>query len=82
MPGPFADRLILRALRASDGMAIAVSDDEISLAQKEMASKEGVLAAPEGAATWAALKQLARQGWIKPDERVVLFNTGSGLKYL
>jgi threonine synthase len=82
VPGPFADRLILRALRASYGTAIAVSDEEIDLAQAEIASREGVLAAPEGAATWAALKKLARQGWIKPDERVVLFNTGSGLKYL
>ncbi len=82
VPGPFADRLILQALRASNGTAIAVSDDEISLAQKEMASREGVLAAPEGAATWAALKQLAGQGWIQPDDRIVLFNTGSGLKYL
>jgi len=82
VPGPFADRLILQILRASDGTAIAVSDEEIVLAQEEIASKEGILAAPEGAATWAALKQLARQGWLKPDERMVLFNTGSGLKYL
>lgn len=82
VPGPFADRLILRALRESRGTAVAVSDAEILEAQKELAQTEGLLAAPEGAATWAALKQLGQSGWVSPDERVVLFNTGSGLKYL
>jgi threonine synthase len=82
VPGPFADRLILRALRESNGTAAAVPDEEIVKAQAEVASMEGIFAAPEGAATWAALKQLARQGTIRPDERVVLFNTGTGLKYL
>lgn len=82
VPGPFADRLILRAIRESHGTAIAVSDEEILLAQKEVTSLEGIFAAPEGAATWAALKDLAAQGWIKAEESVVLFNTGSGLKYL
>jgi threonine synthase len=82
VPSPFADRLILRAIRQSNGTAIAVSEQEIVSAQAEMASLEGVLAAPEGAATWAALKHLAARGWAKPEERVVLFNTGSGLKYL
>lgn len=82
VPGPFADRMILRAVRESGGTAVAVSDMEIFAAQAEMASMEGLLAAPEGAATWAGLKHLARQGWAVHDERVVLFNTGSGLKYL
>lgn len=82
VPGAFADRLMLRVLRESHGTAIAVSDEDIRSAQKEMASGEGIFAAPEGAATWAALKRLAKEGWVKPDERVVLFNTGSGLKYL
>jgi threonine synthase len=82
VPGPFADRLILRALRDSNGAAVAVSDDQITAAQKEISTQEGILASPEGAATWAALKQLAQQGTIQPEERVVLFNTGTGLKYL
>ncbi len=82
VPWPFADRLILRALRASNGTAIAVSDAQITAAQREIATGEGIFAAPEGAAAWAALQQLAGQGWIRPDERVVLFNTGTGLKYL
>jgi threonine synthase len=82
VPAPFADRLILRGIGESHGTAISVGEEEIALAQKEMASSEGLLAAPEGAATWAALKQLAARGWISGGERVVLFNTGSGLKYL
>lgn len=82
VPGPFADRLILRGIRESRGTAIAVSDEDILAAQKEIASGEGIFAAPEGAATWAACKQLVKNGWLKSDERVILFNTGSGLKYL
>ncbi len=82
VPGPFADRLILRALRETHGTALAVSDAEIIQAQQELASQEGILAAPEGAATWAALKHLVEGGKIKAGEGVVLFNTGSGLKYL
>jgi threonine synthase len=82
VPAPFADRMILRAIRESGGTAVAVSETEIGEARKEMATLEGVLSAPEGAATWAALKHLAADGWVKPDDRVVLFNTGSGLKYI
>jgi threonine synthase len=82
VPKSFADHLILKSLYDSQGMAIAVSDEAIAEAQKELAKTEGIFAAPEGAATLAALKQLTAQKWIQPDERVVLFNTGSGLKYL
>ncbi len=82
VPAPFADRLILRVLRESHGTAVAVSDSEIDAAVRELATTEGLLAAPEGAATWAAAKLLVAQGWIRPEERVVLFNTGSGLKYM
>ena len=82
VPSPFADRLILRAIRESGGTAVAVSEAEIAGAQTEMGRLEGVLAAPEGAASWAALRRLASDGWVLPRERVVLFNTGSGLKYL
>ena len=71
-----------RRLRESAGTAVAVSDAEILDAQKQLAVEEGLLAAPEGAATLAGLARLAQQGWVRPDERVVLFNTGSGLKYL
>lgn len=82
VPGPFADRLILRALRASGGTAVAVSEAEILEAQRELAQMEGMFVAPEGAATVAALRRLAAAGWVRPGERVVLFNTGTGLKYL
>ncbi len=82
VPAAFADRLILRALRESRGTAVAVSDEEILEAQRELAHAEGIFAAPEGAATLAALRRLCQAGEVSPDERVVLFNTGSGLKYL
>ncbi|RME91243.1 MAG: threonine synthase [Anaerolineae bacterium] len=82
VPAAFADRLILRALYESGGTAVAVSDEEIVDAQRELAHSEGIFAAPEGAATLAGLKRLCREGWISPEARVVLFNTGSGLKYL
>lgn len=82
VPKSFADQLILRDLRESHGNAVAVSDQEILAAQRQLAVREGVFAAPEGAATLAGLIKLLERGWLHSDERVVLFNTGTGLKYL
>jgi threonine synthase len=82
VPKSFADSMLLQCLYESEGTAVAVSDTSILEAQKELAKTEGIFAAPEGAATLAALKALVRQNWIQSDERVVIFNTGSGLKYL
>lgn len=82
VPKSFADRLILRSLYASQGTAIAVSDQDIRTAQMRLAALEGIFAAPEGAATLAGLLPLIRSGWVKPDERIIIFNTGTGLKYL
>jgi threonine synthase len=82
VPKSFADHLILEDIRESHGTAVAVSDEAILEAQKAIAVNEGIFAAPEGAATFAALRVLVEQKWIQPDERIVLFNTGSGLKYL
>jgi threonine synthase len=82
VPKSFADRVILNDIRESDGNAIAVSDQTILEAQRLLASSEGIFAAPEGAATLAGLVALIDQGWIHLEERVVLFNTGTGLKYL
>lgn len=82
VPKSFADRLILDCLYASGGTAVAVSDAEILSAQRRLARSEGIFAAPEGAATLAGLLNLVERGWINPGERVVLFNTGSGLKYI
>ncbi len=81
VPAAVGDFLILRAIRESGGTAIAVTDDEIRTAQREIGAHEGIFAAPEAAATWAAVRRLVRDGWIAPHERVVLFLTGSGLKY-
>jgi threonine synthase len=82
VPKSFADHLILKDIYESEGTAIAVSDQAILESQQQLASREGIFAAPEGAATLAALKELIHQGWVEPAERIVLFNTGSGLKYL
>jgi threonine synthase len=82
VPDVFADRLVLNALRQSEGTGVVVSDDEILEAQEELSSTEGILACPEGAATLAGMRRLVESGWLAPDERIVLFNTGSGLKYL
>jgi threonine synthase len=82
VPKSFADQIILRDLRDSHGNAVAVSDEEIIVAQKQLAAMEGIFAAPEGAATLAALLHLKQSGWVKPDEWIVVFNTGTGLKYL
>jgi threonine synthase len=82
VPKSFADRIILKDIYESEGTAVAVSDEAILESQKRLAEREGIFAAPEGAATLAALKELIRSGWVKPEERIVLFNTGSGLKYI
>jgi threonine synthase len=71
---------MLRALRETGGTAVSLPDTEIRSAQKRLASLEGIFPSLEGAATIGALQQLVEDGWIKPDERVLLFNTGSGLK--
>jgi threonine synthase len=82
VPKPYADYIILNILKQSGGTAIAVSDEQIFEAMREWASREGLFAAPEGAASLAAYKILLAQGFLKPADKVVLFNTGSGLKYI
>jgi threonine synthase len=81
VPGPLGDLLILRMLKQTKGTALTVSDEEMLEAGKELASEEGIFAAPEGAATVSAARKLALSGWIEPAETVVLFNTGTGYKY-
>lgn len=81
VPGPLGDLLILSMLRQTKGTAIAVSDNEMLQAGRELAALEGIFAAPEGAATVIAARKLAASGWIKPQDTVVLFNTGTGYKY-
>jgi threonine synthase len=82
VPGAVGDALMLRALRESNGTAVAVGEEDILDGVKLLGRTEGIFASPEGGAAVAGLRQLAQRGWIKPDERVVLFNTGSALKYL
>lgn len=82
VPKPYADFLILAILRESKGDAIAVTDDEMGAAEREIGEKEGLFVCPEGAATWAAAKNLAASGRLDPKSRVVLFNTGTGFKYV
>jgi threonine synthase len=82
VPKSFADRAIMQTIYSSQGCAVAVTDAEITTAMGEMARYEGVFASPEGAATWSALQKLSRNKWTVPGEKIVLFNTGSGYKYL
>ena len=81
VPAAVGDFLILQAVRESDGTAIAVTDDEMLSCAKRMGRRSGIFPCPEGAATLAAQIQLLESGWLQGDETVVLFNTGTGLKY-
>lgn len=80
VPVAIGDYLMIDAMHASGGTGVTVSDQEILDAMNEIARAEGVFAAPEGAATYAGYKKLVGSGFLKPEDRVVLFNTGSGLK--
>jgi threonine synthase len=82
VPKAVGDFLILDALRASKGTAVAVSDEELLAAVGEIGAAEGLFVAPEGAACVPALRKMIERGEVNNDERVVLFNTGAGVKYL
>jgi threonine synthase len=81
VPKPYGDYIMLEILRESAGTAIAVPDEEILASLKEWARNEGIFLSPEGAAATAAYKNLLATGFLKPADRVVVFNTGAGLKY-
>jgi threonine synthase len=81
VPKPYGDAIVLDILRASHGIALAVSDQEILRSILDWARNEGVFLSPEGAAVTAAYDKLISNGTLKPTDRVILFNTGSGLKY-
>lgn len=82
VPKAIGDFLILDAIRESKGTALAVTDDELIAATAEIGAAEGIFCAPEGAACLPALRKLLDRGEVSPEERVVLFNTGAGVKYL
>jgi len=81
VPKALGDFIVLADVRASNGIALAATDGEMLAAGRELAALEGIFAAPEGAATVVAAQKLVRRGWLKPDDSVVLFNTGTGYKY-
>ncbi len=81
VPKAIGDFIILRDIYATSGTALVATDEEMFAAGRKLAASEGIFAAPEGAATVVAAEKLARIGWIKPNETVVLFNTGTGYKY-
>jgi threonine synthase len=82
VPKPLGDFLILQAVRESGGTAIAVSDEELLEAGIQLATDEGIFVAPEGAACVTAAQKLLASGFLKPEQRMVIYNTGAGLKYL
>ena len=82
VPKAIADFIMIDLIHASGGTAITVTDEEMMVATRELSAKTGIFAAPEGGATLAGAQKLAESGFIQPTETVVLFNTGSGLKYL
>jgi len=81
VPAAVGDFLILRSLRESNGTAVAIADEEMMEEAGNIGRFQGIFACPEGGATLAAFKRLRAMGWIREDETVVLFNTGSGHKY-
>jgi threonine synthase len=82
VPVALGDFLVLRAVRESEGYAISAPDEEIELAQKEVANRDGFLMGPEGAATFAALRRAVFEGRVGANDQVVLFNCGTALKYV
>jgi len=81
VPKPYGDYILLEILKESNGIALAFSDEQILASLKDWAKNEGVFLSPEGAAATAAYDHLLKTGELTPDDKVVLFNTGSGLKY-
>ncbi len=82
VPKAIGDFIMLDILNKSNGTAVSVSDEDLVAGAREIGKHEGIFAAPEGGAVLKAMCKLLETGWIKRDESVVLFNTGSGLKYL
>lgn len=82
VPKPLGDFLVLQAVRESGGTAIAVSDRDLVDAGIQLATEDGIFAAPEGSACVVAAGRLLKEGFLKADDRIVIYNTGSGLKYL
>jgi threonine synthase len=81
VPNPIGGFVCLRAIRETGGTAVAISEDDIHTEMRALAGATGLDICPEGGAVWAAITKLRSSGWIGKDDRVVGFNTGTGLKY-
>lgn len=81
VPKALGDFLVLDAVRATDGTAVAVTDEDLLAAQREVAAAEGAFVCPEGAACFAAVRRLREAGWLSGTENVIVLNTGTGVKY-
>jgi threonine synthase len=81
VPSPIGGFICLRALRETRGTAVAVAESAIAPAARDLSRRTGIDICPEGGAAWAATIELQRSGWLRPGDRVVVFNTGTGLKY-
>jgi threonine synthase len=81
VPSPIGGFVCLRALRETRGTGVTVSEETIATATRALARASGIDVCPEGGAAWAALEQLRQNGFISERDRVVIFNTGTGLKY-
>jgi threonine synthase len=81
VPAPLGGFLCLHALRATHGTAIAIEEDDLQRATRDLAARSGIDVCPEGGAAWAAFLALRERGFIRPEHTVVVFNTGTGLKY-
>ena len=82
VPHPLGEALMLRVLRESGGTVLSISEEEMLTGMRELGRHEGLFVAPEGAAVWMAARRLLTAGWLRPEEQVLLLNTGSGGKYL
>ena len=81
VPAPLGDALMLQAIRATEGTAVAVSDEDIVAEVRAVTAAEGLFVCPEGAACFVAARRLREEGWLAPDDEVVVLNTGTGLVY-
>ena len=82
VPHPLGEQMMLRVLHESGGTALSITDEEMIAGMRELGRHEGLFVAPEGGALWLAARKLLASGWMKPNEQILLLNTGSGQKYL
>ncbi len=82
VPHPLGEDLMLRVLRESGGTVVSISEEDMLAGMRELGQQEGLFVAPEGAAVWMAARRLLAAGWLRPEENVLLLNTGSGQKYM